>query len=407
MPADWLPPWTEILQAPSVTEGLEGLLGDEVEVEVFRLDFRNDSRNADRVVSSTIKRALGDLEMEEAEDTAAGDAKKRRCVEGMSIVTNGEVPLLSCEVLASSTGATVSVASNPAISETCGAKEAVPKVISAPDLQPASALRFSYLPNSSVRLMHLGRFLSTCKGSVAQSSESSEPPLPAWQLMYLTWRGLPNSSASIQSDFELTASDNCQEESVSNRDKLEGKTQAGAQSSVSLIPDKQLSNGSTPHGFQVFIDQLLVPTLSPPFLEAFRQGEALHKSEEAGDKKSKGRASGLGATGCASGGREQWNLWVGRSATSQIHFDGIDNVHVCLEGSKLFHLYDPSDSIFLYPNPWSEDSINNKSSLPSILTACPEKHPLFFSHATCHRVQLMQGEAIFIPAGWWHEVRGM
>ncbi|GJP33611.1 hypothetical protein CLOM_g18131 [Closterium sp. NIES-68] len=81
MPADWLPPWTEILQAPSVTEGLEGLLGDEVEVEVFRLDFRNDSRNADRVVSSTIKRALGDLEMEEAEDTAAGDAKKRRCVE--------------------------------------------------------------------------------------------------------------------------------------------------------------------------------------------------------------------------------------------------------------------------------------------------------------------------------------
>ncbi|CAI5969660.1 unnamed protein product [Closterium sp. NIES-65] len=31
MPADWLPPWTKILQSPSVTEGLKGLLGDEVE----------------------------------------------------------------------------------------------------------------------------------------------------------------------------------------------------------------------------------------------------------------------------------------------------------------------------------------------------------------------------------------
>ncbi|CAI7847878.1 unnamed protein product [Closterium sp. NIES-53] len=259
--------------------------------------------------------------------------------------------------------------------------------------------------------MPLGRFLSTCRGNSAQPStqpsKSSEPPLPAWQLMYLTWRALPQSSASIKLGSELTPTDKCQEPS-SSRNIPGGEDQTGAQSSESLdclVSDEQQSNGSTPHGFQTFIDQLLLPTLSPPFLEALRQQEArCNKSEETGGKRSQGRAKGSGAAEGVAGGREQWNLWLGRSATSQLHFDAMDNVHVCLQGSKIVHLYSPADSIFLYPVSWSDGSINNKTSLPSILTACPENHPLFFSHATCYRVQLMEREAIFIPAGWWHEV---
>ncbi|CAI5969662.1 unnamed protein product [Closterium sp. NIES-65] len=220
--------------------------------------------------------------------------------------------------------------------------------------------------------MPLGQFLSTCRGPSAQPSaqpsKSSEPPLPAWQLMYLTWRGLPQSSASVQSDIEFALTEK------------------------SSCPNEQ------PHGFKAFIDRLLAPTLSPPFLEALRQQEAQqNKCEGAGDGRSQGRGRGSGVTGSVAGGRKQWNLWVGRSATSQIHFDGMDNVHVCLQGSKIVHLYSPSDSIFLYPMPWSEGSINNKSALPSILTACPEKHPLFFSHATCYRVQAHSDDASLAP----------
>ncbi|CAI5512822.1 unnamed protein product, partial [Closterium sp. Naga37s-1] len=400
------------------------------QVEVFRLDFRSTSRDAGLVVSSTVKRASCDVGTEEAALAEAGETKKRRCVDSSSILSSGDAAVQACEAPAPSStaaaaaaAAEVPAASEPSISKTSEVKEAARHIntLPAPEPQPAPALRFSYLPHSTVHLMPLGQFLSTCRGTharrsaqtSAEQSKSSESPLPAWQLLYLAWRGLPQSSAFIQSDidFSLTEKSQC--------------------------PDEQLSSGSTPHGFRTFIDQLLVPTLSPPFLEALRQQEAqCNKIKEAADKGSQARARGSGVTGCLAGGREQWNLWVGRSATSQIHFDGMDNVHVCLQGSKIIHLYSPSDSIFLYPMPWSEDRINNKSSLPSILTACPEKYPLVFSQATCYRVQvrasialpylnfnrivlctkstllpvvgayvqLMQGEAIFIPAGWWHEV---
>jgi len=35
------------------------------------------------------------------------------------------------------------------------------------------------------------------------------------------------------------------------------------------------------------------------------------------------------------------NIWIGCSVTSQIHFDALDNLHVCLQGSKIFHLLLP------------------------------------------------------------------
>ncbi|CAI5477972.1 unnamed protein product, partial [Closterium sp. Yama58-4] len=363
------------------------------QVEVFRLDFRNNRRDAESMVSSAVKRASCNLGTEETGFAEAGETKKRWCVDGISIPASCDASVQSCEAPALSStaaaaaasapasAAAVPSASDPSISKTCEIKGASRHMHLVPASEPESApaFHFSYLPHSTVHFMPLGQFLLTSRGPSAQQStqpsKSSEPPLPPWQLMYLTWHGLPQSSTSMQADVERTSTEISQE-LLSNRNSEEGKSQTGRQSSEALGFLK--SEESRAHGFSLFIDQLLGPTLSPPFLNALRRSGA--------------------------GSREQWNLWVGRSATSQIHFDGMDNVHVCLQGSKIIHLYSPSDSIFLYPVPWSEGSINDKSSLPSILTACLEKHPIFFSHATCNRVQLMQGEAIFIPAGWWHEV---
>lgn len=99
------------------------------------------------------------------------------------------------------------------------------------------------------------------------------------------------------------------------------------------------------------------------------------------------------------------NIWLGCSVSSQIHFDALDNLHVCLQGSKLFHLYSPWDSLAVYPAPWDRESLNNKSSIPSIFTAHARSHPWFFlPRVKRFRASVSAGEALWIPAGWWHEV---
>lgn len=100
----------------------------------------------------------------------------------------------------------------------------------------------------------------------------------------------------------------------------------------------------------------------------------------------------------------QRNLWVGAIVTSRIHFDALDNVHACISGTKLFHLYPPSALTNIYPNPWKEGALNNFSSIESIFLVNRAQHAKFFQNVKCWRAEVKAGEAIFIPAGWWHEV---
>ena len=58
---------------------------------------------------------------------------------------------------------------------------------------------------------------------------------------------------------------------------------------------------------------------------------------------------------------KQVNLWMGAIVTSKIHFDALDNVHVCLSGKKVLHLYSPLDLPDLYPEPWDKGSYHISS----------------------------------------------
>lgn len=58
-----------------------------------------------------------------------------------------------------------------------------------------------------------------------------------------------------------------------------------------------------------------------------------------------------GAAGSTDGTIER-NIWFGRSVSSRIHFDGADNLHFVLAGSKRITLYPPSATADLYQKPW-------------------------------------------------------
>uniref|UniRef100_A0A7S0QY96 JmjC domain-containing protein n=1 Tax=Pyramimonas obovata TaxID=1411642 RepID=A0A7S0QY96_9CHLO len=92
----------------------------------------------------------------------------------------------------------------------------------------------------------------------------------------------------------------------------------------------------------------------------------------------------------------QRNVWWGRSVTSRLHFDAMDNLYTMVHGVKTFHLYPPGA---VRPEPWHADRLNNQASAGSVLApnlAASTLSPL--------AVQLAPGDSLFIPSGWWHEV---
>ena len=93
------------------------------------------------------------------------------------------------------------------------------------------------------------------------------------------------------------------------------------------------------------------------------------------------------------------NLWVGKNLTSRIHLDGLDNLLLVLQGSKVVHLYPPQDIKRLRPTP--ADHVPVESGFGSYLLPGTKE---VLDQCQRYRVVLGAGDAITIPAGWWHEV---
>jgi hypothetical protein len=103
------------------------------------------------------------------------------------------------------------------------------------------------------------------------------------------------------------------------------------------------------------------------------------------------------------------NLWLGPGGhTEPLHFDSHDGTLIQLRGTKRVSLFPPRVSRDLYPfavfggglPPWVSRVYIDR---PDFVTYPRLAEALRHRHV----VDLAEGEILFIPAGWWHEVTAL
>ncbi|NJN58767.1 MAG: cupin-like domain-containing protein [Leptolyngbyaceae cyanobacterium SL_5_9] len=106
-----------------------------------------------------------------------------------------------------------------------------------------------------------------------------------------------------------------------------------------------------------------------------------------------------------------FNLWLGTSGhVTCLHYDPMDGTLMQLHGAKKVVLFPPSQLYNLYPFPFWVHLRHGLKMRASYSQVYPER-PDFeafprLRQAFQHRYDdvLQQGEVLFIPAGWWHEL---
>jgi hypothetical protein len=99
-------------------------------------------------------------------------------------------------------------------------------------------------------------------------------------------------------------------------------------------------------------------------------------------------------------------FWLGPAGSGlRLHRDLVDNFIAQVMGSKELTLYAPDQASRLYPvriggNPFYQPSAVDTRA-PD-----PQRHPRF-GDARAVQVELAAGDLLYLPAGWWHEVRNL
>ncbi len=108
------------------------------------------------------------------------------------------------------------------------------------------------------------------------------------------------------------------------------------------------------------------------------------------------------------------NIWVGPGGhTECLHYDTMDGTLMQLHGSKKVVLFPPSQMYNLYPFPIYVH-LRHGLKLRSWFSQVYPERPDFQSFPKLkqalqhkHEVILNQGEVLYIPSGWWHEVTAL
>lgn len=102
------------------------------------------------------------------------------------------------------------------------------------------------------------------------------------------------------------------------------------------------------------------------------------------------------------------SIWIGGETTASCHFDALDNIACCAVGSRRFTIFPPEQIANLYPGPLDPTPGGQVLSLVDFKNPDFQKFPRFKDALLAAQVaELEAGDALFLPAMWWHHVEGL
>jgi hypothetical protein len=102
------------------------------------------------------------------------------------------------------------------------------------------------------------------------------------------------------------------------------------------------------------------------------------------------------------------NLWLGPAGhVEPLHYDPMDGVLMQLRGAKRVRLLAPGQSANLYPFPLVGGALRPWFSQAYLDAPGPAFPRLAEAARNAVELTLGEGEALYIPAGWWHEVTAL
>jgi hypothetical protein len=101
-------------------------------------------------------------------------------------------------------------------------------------------------------------------------------------------------------------------------------------------------------------------------------------------------------------------VWLGSAVVTPAHFDESNNVACVVAGRRRFTLFPPAQIANLYIGPLGYAPTGTPISLVSFRDPDFKRYPRFREALAAAQVaELVPGDAIFIPALWWHHVESL
>ena len=102
------------------------------------------------------------------------------------------------------------------------------------------------------------------------------------------------------------------------------------------------------------------------------------------------------------------SAWLGNQTRIAAHFDAVDNIACVAGGKRRFTLFAPEQLKNLYVGPSDFTPAGQAISLVDFHHPDYEKYPRFkIAEQNAYVAELEAGDALFIPAMWWHHVEAL
>jgi hypothetical protein len=101
-------------------------------------------------------------------------------------------------------------------------------------------------------------------------------------------------------------------------------------------------------------------------------------------------------------------IWIGNESVVSTHFDQSDNIAVVVAGRRRITLFPPEQLPNLYVGPLDHTMAGQPASMVSLREPDFERYPRFREALAAARVvELEPGDALYIPALWWHNIEAL